>query len=74
MKIDIDQRASEVIISGLAVDVHRVENDASNLLRTEFPQRRKQKRTEQFVAELVQWQVADDGKLFIIRESYSLPI
>ena len=59
VSVSIDQKASKVIVSGLRGDVNRVANNASNLLKSDFPQIRKQRRTEQLVAEYIQWQVSD---------------
>ena len=63
VKLDIDQKATEVTISGLRADVKKADNDACNLLRTEFPQRRKQKKIEALIGEFVQWQVSDGKRL-----------
>lgn len=57
--IDIDQKATNVTISGLRAAVKKADNEACNLLKTEFPQRRKQKKLESIIADLVQWQVSD---------------
>lgn len=64
VKIDIDQKATTVTISGLRAAVKKADNEACNLLKTEFPQRRKQKKIESLIADLVQWQVSD-GKSII---------
>lgn len=64
MKLDIDQKAVSVIISGLRMDVMKTENEACNLLRTVFPERRKQKQIELRISEFVQWQVCDSKCLY----------
>ena len=44
----------------------KVENAAYNLLKTDFPQQRKQTKIEALINEYVQWQVSDSKSMYFL--------